>query len=58
MRHQRVQISPVQVSARFCVKDSFSAGRAKSEMPAMTSAHCVHVSFLYNIPCTFIDEPS
>ena len=40
-KHQRVQMIPVHVRATFCVKESFSAGRAKSEMPAMTIAHCM-----------------
>lgn len=39
IKHHRVQIKPVAVRARFWVKDNFSAGRAKSDMPAMTSAH-------------------
>jgi hypothetical protein len=39
MKHHRVQMAPVAVSARFCVSDSFSTGRAKSEMPARTMAH-------------------
>ena len=30
---------PVAVRAAFCVRESFSAGRAKSAMPAMTRAH-------------------
>lgn len=39
MRHQRVQIRPVAVRAPFCWRESFSAGRAKSAMPARTRAH-------------------
>lgn len=39
IKHHRVQMKPVQVRAKFWVKESFSAGRAKSEMPAMTRAH-------------------
>ena len=38
-KHHLVQISPVLVSARFCVKDRFSAGRTKSEAPARTIDH-------------------
>jgi hypothetical protein len=33
------QINPVAASAAFWVNDSLSAGRARSLMPAMTSAH-------------------
>jgi hypothetical protein len=40
IKHQRVQMRPVQVRAKFWVKESFSAGRAKSAIPAMTIAHC------------------
>lgn len=32
-------MAPVAVKARFCVKESFSAGREKSLIPAMTRAH-------------------
>lgn len=39
IRHHRVQMRPVAVRARFWVTESFSTGRAKSEMPAMTMAH-------------------
>jgi hypothetical protein len=38
-KHQRVQMRPVQVRAKFWVKESFSAGRAKSEIPARTRDH-------------------
>lgn len=38
--HHRVQMRPVAVRARFWVTESFSTGRAKSEMPAMTRDHC------------------
>lgn len=41
IRHHLVQIRPVVVSAAFCVTESFSAGRAKSEMPANTSPHFI-----------------
>lgn len=40
-KHQRVQIKPVHMREKFCAKDSFSAGRAKSETPARTRAHCL-----------------
>ena len=40
-KHQRVQMRPVQVRAKFWVKESFSAGRAKSDTPARTRDHCV-----------------
>lgn len=51
IRHQRVQIAPVAIKAQFWVRESFSAGRLKSEIPAMTRAHCLqgeisHVPFL------------
>lgn len=39
-KHHRVQMRPVHISEKFCAKDSFSAGRARSEMPARTRAHC------------------
>jgi hypothetical protein len=39
IKHHLVQIRPVAVRAPFCVKLSFSAGRAKSLIPAITSAH-------------------
>lgn len=39
IRHQRVQMAPVAIRAQFWVRDSFSAGRLKSEIPAMTRAH-------------------
>lgn len=39
MKHHRVHISPVAVRARFCVRESFSAGLAKSLIPAITIAH-------------------
>lgn len=44
MKHHRVQMAPVAISATFCVRDRLSAGRAKSEMPVSTSAHCAEVS--------------
>lgn len=39
-KHQRVQIVPVAMRARFCWREMVSAGRAKSETPAMTRPHC------------------
>lgn len=39
--HQRVQIAPVPMRAKFCVSDRFSAGRAKSATPARTSPHFI-----------------
>ena len=37
--HQRVQMTPVAIRAPFCVRESFSAGRLRSEIPAMTRPH-------------------
>lgn len=39
--HQRVQMAPVAMRAPFCVRESFSAGREKSEIPAITRPHCL-----------------
>ena len=39
MKHQRVQIRPVQVRAAFCESERSEAGRAKSAAPARTSPH-------------------
>lgn len=39
IKHHRVQMIPVAVRAAFWVRESFSAGRARSEIPAKTSAH-------------------
>jgi hypothetical protein len=39
-KHHLVQIRPVAVSAPFCERESFSAGRERSEMPATTRLHC------------------
>lgn len=39
IKHHLVQIAPVAVKARFCVRERFSAGRERSLMPAMTRAH-------------------
>lgn len=41
MKHHRVQMVPVAVRARFCVRERFSAGREKSDMPARTRDHFV-----------------
>lgn len=41
IKHHLVQILPVAVNARFCVKESFSAGRKKSLTPARTRAHFI-----------------
>lgn len=40
IKHHRVQIIPVAVRARFCVRESFSAGRYISPIPAITIDHC------------------
>lgn len=45
IKHQRVQMKPVAVRAAFWVRDSFSAGRKKSDTPARTTAHCVEVVY-------------
>lgn len=42
--HQRVQMAPVAMRAPFCVRESFSAGRWKSEIPAMTRPHCASLA--------------
>lgn len=39
MKHHLVQMEPVAMRARFCVRDSFSAGRRKSDAPARTTPH-------------------
>lgn len=44
IKHHLVQIKPVAVKAPFWVKESFSAGRAKSLTPARTRLHCHIVS--------------
>ena len=38
-KHHLVQIDPVAIKATFWVKESFSAGRRKSDAPAMTTPH-------------------
>lgn len=48
-KHQRVQMRPVQVRAMFWVRESFSAGRYKSEMPAMTIDHCKSLAAIHSI---------
>lgn len=40
MKHHLVHIAPVAVKARFCERERSLAGRAKSETPARTIAHC------------------
>ena len=40
-KHHLVQIEPVAIKAKFCVIDSFSAGRKKSEAPAATTPHFI-----------------
>lgn len=40
-KHQRVQIAPVAVRARFWVRERLSAGREKSLTPARTMDHWV-----------------
>jgi hypothetical protein len=39
IKHHRVQMAPVQVRAKFWVRERFSAGRAKSAIPARTRHH-------------------
>lgn len=50
IKHQRVQMAPVAIKAAFWVRDSFSAGRLKSEIPAMTRAHYSGKLISNNIP--------
>ena len=45
-KHHLVHIAPVPIRARFCVRDSVSAGRAKSLIPARTRAHYHHVNIM------------
>jgi hypothetical protein len=40
IRHHRVQMPPVAMSAPLCISDSDSGGRAKSAMEAATRIHC------------------
>lgn len=40
IKHHRVQMAPVAMSARFCWRERFWAGRKKSDTPASTSPHC------------------
>lgn len=49
IKHQRVQMAPVAIRAPFWVSESFSAGRLKSEMPAMTSAHYLKILLVMSI---------
>lgn len=39
MKHHLVQMDPVAIRAKFCVKDNFSGGRRKSVAPARTTPH-------------------
>jgi hypothetical protein len=55
IKHQRVQMAPVAVRAPFCVRESFSAGRWKSEIPAMTRAHYPFISI---VPDSFYIHPN
>ena len=48
IKHQRVQIAPVQVRAAFWVRERDSAGRAKSETPARTRAHWFELAVCLN----------
>lgn len=48
IKHQRVQIAPVQVRAAFWVRERDSAGRAKSETPARTRAHWFELAVCSN----------
>ncbi len=41
MKHHLVQIVPVAIKARFCVRESFSGGRKKSLTPARTRTHFI-----------------
>lgn len=46
--HQRVQMAPVPIRAAFWVRESFSAGRVKSAIPAMTRHHYkIRISFAF-----------
>jgi hypothetical protein len=38
-KHHLDQIDPVAISARFCVRESLSAGRTKSDAPVRTTPH-------------------
>jgi hypothetical protein len=38
-KHHLVQIEPVAINAMFCVRESLSAGRRKSDAPARTTPH-------------------
>jgi|SRR5271154_201753 len=40
-KHHLVQMLPVATNARFCVKESLSAGRRKSAAPARTTPHFI-----------------
>lgn len=47
-KHHRVQMAPVHMSAKFWVRESDSAGRAKSAAPARTSPHCCLSAIVYS----------
>ena len=49
IKHQRVQMAPVHIRARFCVRESWEAGRVKSAAPARTSPHCLESLVLRDI---------
>lgn len=51
--HQRVQMAPVAIRAPFWVRESFSAGRLKSEIPAMTRAHCINQHLVISSPLLY-----
>ena len=38
-KHHLVQIEPVAIKAKFCVRESLSAGRTKSDAPEITTPH-------------------
>ena len=40
-KHHLVQIEPVAINAKFCVRESLSAGRTKSDAPARTTPHFI-----------------
>jgi hypothetical protein len=46
-------MAPVAVRAPFCVRESFSAGRWKSEIPAMTRAHYPFISIVQMVLYSF-----
>ena len=48
-KHHRVQIMPVAISARFCCSERDSAGRVKSDAPAITKPHCLPVALAFHL---------